>query len=124
MKATLPDHNVFNGHNWMGEKELIQRRVAVVLHKGKMREAVIVNVHGTNARNYVSVWAHNDLRSYAGHGWAGGYGYHRPSAAMGAALKSAGITLDEDIDGRGSSAMDEAMKAICHALGFKTVFIV
>ena len=131
MKATLPDESVFNGRNYCGDKELIHTLNAVCLHVSsgapELRTVVTVRVHGTKARNYVSIWVNASERnghSYCGHGWAGGYGYHRPSAALQVALKSAGITLDADIDGRGESAMRDAVRAICAALGYTTVHLV
>jgi hypothetical protein len=75
---------------------------------------------GNGSRNYVSIWVHasDERMSCAGHGSAGGYGYHRPSAAMQAALESAGIRLAQPIDGVGESAMKEAMHAIARHLGY------
>ena len=44
-------------------------------------------------------------------------GYHKDSAALSAALDSAGITLSEDIAGRGDGPMREALTAIVRATG-------
>ncbi len=126
IKATLPPESVSNGRNYWGDKPVIQTIHAVVIHARQMRTAVTVRVHGTNARNYCSVWVDDHLthRYYAGHGWAGGFGYHRPSSALQVALKSAGITLSKDIDGCGAAAMRDAVIAICHALGHRNVYLV
>lgn len=60
---------------------------------------------------YCCLWVHGDNYT-AGSGKAGGYGYHKESAALAEAIKAAGIKLDRDISGRGSEAMREAMEAI------------
>lgn len=59
-----------------------------------------------------------------GSGHAGGYSYHRPSAAMQAAIDNAGFTLSKSIDGVGKSAMREAMLAIAKCVGVKCPAIV
>lgn len=70
-----------------------------------------LRIYATQARHYACFWLHgDDYRS--GGGWAGGYGYHRASAAACEALEKAGITLDESISGRGDSAIEEALLAI------------
>lgn len=51
-----------------------------------------------------------------GSGWAGGYGYHKQSAAVSAAIASAGFELDQDIAGRGDSAISEALCAVAVAV--------
>lgn len=55
---------------------------------------------------------------------AGGYGYHKESAALGATLKAMGCTLAEDIDGRGDHAMKEAIDAIAIHLGLEAFMVV
>lgn len=54
-----------------------------------------------------------------GSGVAGGWGYHRPSAAAAIAIKNAGFDIGFAIDGRGDSAIEEAILAICEFLGYK-----
>jgi hypothetical protein len=55
-----------------------------------------------------------DLNGCGG-GKAGGYGYHKPSAALAAALAAAGVKLSDPIDGLGESAEDAALLAIARA---------
>ena len=50
-----------------------------------------------------------------GHGWAGGGGYCRRSAAAAEALRAAGIRLSEDISGRGDGALRAALLATAAA---------
>lgn len=85
---------------------------------------------------YCSLWISGTGRYGRGQGKAGGYGYHKPSAALQAAINDAGITLTGDVYGRtktdkpcsisgvGDSAMIEACDAIARALTGKRWFIV
>lgn len=41
-----------------------------------------------------------------------GHGYHKPSAALAAAIDKAGISLSEDISGVGTAAMEQAIAAV------------
>lgn len=121
----------YNGK--MLDKNLIREMHVVVLsdrsgvntyrERGGMRDAITVRIHGTNAMNRVSVWVHGD-GGCAGHGTAGGYGYHRPSAALQEALMSAGIKLVEPIDGAGDWAMESALLAIAEHLGYPNAIVV
>lgn len=51
-----------------------------------------------------------------GSGTAGGGGYHKASAAAGKAIRSAGFSLSEDIDGRGDGAIRDAVLAVGECL--------
>ena len=51
-----------------------------------------------------------------GCGSASGCGYHKASAAFQEAANDAGISLDNDINGRGEGAVDDAMIAIAEAM--------
>jgi hypothetical protein len=44
---------------------------------------------------------------------------HRPSAAAGAALRDAGVTLEHDIDGRGLESIGGAVRALGEKLEVK-----
>jgi hypothetical protein len=85
-------------------------------------EVVTLRLYCTAQRSYACIWAHGpDGISLSGGGYAGGYGYHRPSAAAGNAIREAGIVLDEDINGRGDSAIREAVEAIARAVSGQNV---
>lgn len=91
-------------------------------YDGKQRVASYVQArfYWTNSRCYCCVWI-NDTRAghglhISGSGYAGGYGYHKESAALADALTMAGIELSEPIGGRGDSAMESALLAIGKAL--------
>jgi hypothetical protein len=53
----------------------------------------------------------------SGSGSAGGYGYCKMSSAAGEAIANAGFTLSQSINGRGESAVCEAMHALAAELG-------
>lgn len=66
---------------------------------------------------YCALWVHGPDTYTSGRGVARGYGYHKSSAALADAIESAGFTLDKDISGVGSNAMEQAALACAVALG-------
>ena len=83
---------------------------------------VELRLYGTGNSNSAAIWVNDHTNSEintSGTGSAGGYGYHRPSAAASEAIRNAGIELDQDISGCGDSAIEEAVKAIAEMLGYK-----
>lgn len=124
MKATLPAADTFNGKNLHGDKPLTCAIIILDRKTGHEPVRAIVWHSQSKGSNYATVWAHSKLpgafaRHVAGHGRATGWGYHRPSAALGAAFKSAGVHLDESINGVGDGAMERACIAVAVALGYK-----
>lgn len=90
---------------------------------GRAYDAVTLRIYGTDARSYACLWTSSNCswegaKDYwrNGSGCAGGYGYHRASAAAAEAIENAGIELDEEISGRGNNAMCEAVRAIARAM--------
>lgn len=71
---------------------------------------------------YCVVWV-RDIAT-AGCGKAGGYGYHKESAALADAFGDIGVTLDGHIGGRGNSAMTDAIEAVARASTGKRKFII
>jgi hypothetical protein len=65
---------------------------------------------------YCCIWIYGDTVHGRGAGKAGGYGYHKESAALAYALDDAGIALTEDIGGRGDSATRDALEAVARAV--------
>lgn len=125
--ATLPAENTSNGW-WQDNKEQTSFWQVVALKDGEFRHPVTVRVWYGRSRNastcYAAIWASNRTRSLGGSGSAGGYGYHRESAAVDAAIRSAGITLRHAIHGVGESAIKDALTAIAKALGYHKITIV
>lgn len=83
-----------------------------ITEDGEKKDLCILRIYWTQARAYACCWIYADNASYAGSGYAGGYGYHKPSAAAQEALEGAGVELSEDINGRGRDAMAAAVKAV------------
>ena len=131
MKATIPAGvGPFNGRNYGAEKETIGAIRVIAYHQGEFATPVDIRVYSgrssSASRVYCTVWLQSTaaaspyMKERSGSGHASGGGYHKASAALSAALSSAGVTLDSDIDGRGDSAMREAAEACARALGYET----
>lgn len=68
---------------------------------------------------YCSVWIHGKDGAYrSGRGNAGGYGYHKESAAMESALAAAGFRFKESWGGSGEQAMNLAALTVARAIGW------
>jgi hypothetical protein len=99
----------------------------VAVYKGGLVEIADLRIYGTNAMNYACFWflgnrgteKHQKTARASGSGSAGGYGYHRPSAAADEAFRSAGLSLGVDISGRGDSALESALLSLGAFLGYK-----
>lgn len=130
-----------NAKNYSQDKETISKFVIV----DKTNERTIVDCRlymgrsSNSSTMYASIWVSiKDLKKpktwqYAGTsgtGSAGGYGYHKQSAAVQDALTSAGIELynaDKTrryIDGVGDGAIREALLAVAYAAGYNSVILV
>ncbi len=140
MKAVFNGKNESNAINYSGKKERISSYVVVGKRNGTLSSVVEARFYmGRSAGAsvvYCSLWVQGD-NYCSGTGKAGGYGYHKESAALAAAIKSAGITLhgsnyshwDNDtkpdfkkaayIGGCGDGSMRTALKAIARAAGAK-----
>lgn len=119
MEAKIIKENQYNARQ-QDTKELIHAMsVVAVDHYGKIAEPVAARFYmgksATASVVYCAIWV-DDCCS--GKGTAGGGGYHKQSAALAEAIRSAGIELDTDIDGRGDTLMKEALVAITRMLGF------
>jgi hypothetical protein len=73
---------------------------------------------------YACFWFNLNGETYgSGSGRAGGYGYHKGSAAAAEAFRAAGFTFDEHISGRGDSAITDALEAIANHAGITKYYI-
>ena len=108
MNATFTDKTAKFNPNYRKENHFYKQFTAVVFTENKFREAATLRVYATNAKTYACFWG---VRT-SGTGAAGGYGYHRASAAAGEAIRNAGYVLTEEIDGRGDSEIRAALVAI------------
>jgi len=85
--------------------------------RGRMHSPVELRIYGTGTGNTACLWVNHGEMHTQGSGRAGGYGYHRPSAAASEAIYNAGFTLSAPLSGVGDSAIEEAMLAIAEAIG-------
>jgi hypothetical protein len=126
MLAQLPTSPVSNARNL--DKELVAYYKLVAFRDGEFHEPIDCRCwmgRGSSSTTvYASVWVHGRDIYTSGYGIARGYGYCKKSAALAGAFKSAGIVLDEDIDGRGESAIRAAVLAVGAALGFEHMHVV
>lgn len=139
MRATLPAENTSNARNYGGEKETTTRYIVIGKVRGKLAPVVEARCYMGRSNSastvYCSLWVHGE-KHCSGTGQAGGYGYHKESAALGSAIRSAGIVLTgsnyatwgdkkpnyktiASIGGCGSGSMEMALKAIARAAGAK-----
>ena len=138
MRAILPATSVINELRLSGS--MLEQHS--VIEKTTGRTIVQVTINGTESGNTASIIVHPMHVEYSmyGHGRATGFGYHRTSAALQAAIASAGISLVGDpynqgvgridwtkpvhIGGCGHRAMIDAMLAIAYAAGARFVVII
>ena len=114
--------------NYGNKKELISSCDVIVDDNGKLANIITARCYMGRSSSastvYASIWVNGPDHFTNGTGKAGGYGYHKESAAIAEAITSAGITLDKDISGVGDSAIEDALEAIAQALGFDDCLIV
>lgn len=102
--------------NYIGQYTLLDRATCSVY--GELR------FYSTPSRSYACFWLFGREKGcICGGSFAGGYGYHRKSAAAERAFRVAGITLDQSISGAGDAAIREALESIGYACGIDPVVI-
>ena len=124
MKATM-GKNVSNAVNYKGQNELVKSYNVIT---DTLQEIIIARCYMGRSANastvYASVWINTSEVHTSGKGKAGGYGYHKESAAIAEAIESADIYLDTDISGVGNGAIHEALGAIAESMGYNKFLIV
>lgn len=127
--AMLPDISPQNGKN-LGDKYETIRTMKIVAYVAEepynagfcfpVEARFYRSRSGDGAAPiHCSVWIHTkDGRHISGAGKAGGYGYCKVSAALDAALASAGVELARRIDGAGISAAWGALEAVAVRAGW------
>jgi len=140
-KLTKTDNS---GANYSYEKkEQTDSYTATVAKGGEVHTPVVAKCYMGRSSSasvvYCNVWVHGKVKdqyiSLSGSGSAGGCGYHKTSAAVDEALRSAGVQLygspysnpgekpnmkeTASISGVGDSAIEAALVAICRALGYR-----
>lgn len=136
-RATLPEKDVENARNLSSHKEEIGRLRVIVFDRAKRKLGSPSNLPDSGFAEpvetrlwmgrsssasvvYCSIWvrSRDGKRYLSGRGSAGGYGYHKQSAALDDAIRSAGIRLAGSIGGCGEQAMEHALLAIAKAAGY------
>ncbi len=84
----------------------------------KLKDVIQCRLYATKVRWYCCIWIETETMHISGSGYAGGYGYHKPSAAIGEAIHAAGYDLSESIGGGGDSAIEQAIQAIAALHGY------
>ena len=127
MKATFKEMKN-NAVNYGGKKEMVCTYDVIVNDNGRLANIITARCYMGRSPSastvYASIWIYDEKHHTSGTGKAGGYGYHKASAAIADAIESAGIELDEDISGSGDNAIEQALEAIALALGHETCLIV
>jgi hypothetical protein len=86
---------------------------------GRLDPEITLRLYGTGSKNFACLWVRTEDDSRNGSGSAGGYGYHRPSAAADEAIRNAGFELSRSIAGVGEGAVRDALFAIAKLLKVK-----
>jgi hypothetical protein len=96
MRAQLIKPDQTNGYNYSRNKEMVSAYSVIGKINGELREVVTFREYmGRSASAsvvYGSLWVHGAFHC-SGKGSAGGYGYHKGSAALQDAITSAGLQL-------------------------------
>lgn len=98
----------------MMRKDELSQEIAVI-DPTSGRAIIIARIYYPGNVAYACVWIHG--KAYArGTGKASGYGYHKASAALAAAIQDAGIKLSHSVSGVGDRVMTDACEAIARAV--------
>lgn len=131
MKATInPEAKTKFNANHRKEKSSVEFESYLVVDLngkpigGEAHTPITLRLYHTTGRAYACLWINSGDTHTSGSGFAGGYGYHRGSAAAQVAINNAGIKLDSDIDGRGESAIRDALMAIATSLNISSPAII
>jgi len=96
MKAIRTKANQFNAQQPANSKEVINTLTALTVIKGEIKELAVTRFYMSRSSNasvvYCCLWLHGN-NGASGKGNAGGWGYHKESAALQEAITSAGIEL-------------------------------
>ena len=107
-----------------GRRETGFYREIAVIDPSTGRVPVVARIYWPGQNVYCALWIGAGEKYGRGAGTAGGGGYHKPSAALAAAISDAGVKLSKSISGVGDSQMEAACEAIARAVTGKRRFIV
>lgn len=123
MKATLPNSQVNENININHRRKTgFTEGYKVFNQNGE--QIADCRIYWGSTRCYAVLWVSHKGYYLSGSGFAGGGGYHKQSAAVSEAIQNSGISLDEHINGRGTQATEDALKAIGKAFGYRKLQLV
>ena len=122
------------------DKEIVRKYHVAGMLNGELVSVLTANIYMSRSGDgaspvYCALWLHaTGVCHTSGKGKASGYGYHKTSAAIDAAVASAGIDLFRELpngnlssqirfDGVGDNAILAALTAIGKACGLDSVLI-
>jgi hypothetical protein len=92
------------------ENHFYKEDAVMTIIDGRIQCKFIVRYYATSKTHYCCIWLTLPKTAYIhSSGWAGGYGYHRESAALNDALKNCGI---EFYNLAGTGQGEEALKML------------
>lgn len=91
--------------------------------KTELKTIVSLRLYYTGTTSYACIWINGKQIHSHGSGSAGGYGYHKPSAAAAEAIRNAKFDLSIDISGVGDSAIEIAVLSIAKTVGYAKAMI-
>lgn len=125
MKISQPTNN-FPTHKFRKEEHFYKQFSVINTAKSERfaHSAVILRLYATPSRIYACLWISENDYHLSGGGYAGGYGYHKASAAAQDAIYACGISLEsKPIAGVGDDAIREALLAIANHINPEGKFI-
>lgn len=118
MKATKNNQSKGINTNHRRQADFAGEYLFIARVGDKLKDVIRCRLYSTKVRWYCCIWIQTETDYVSGSGYAGGYGYHKPSAAVSDAIQAAGYELSEDIDGRGDSAIEQAIQALAELHGY------
>jgi hypothetical protein len=115
------------GTNYANGRETVTHKNVLAVVDGEIREIIVYRAYMGRSRSasrvYATIWVHDGANSIycSGSGQAGGYGYHKESAAAAEAAQAVGFTFDQYLHGTGQ--IDEMLTAMAKALGYEKTSI-
>lgn len=111
----------YAGRNYGGEKETVTHKSVICIVDGKAVEPITYRAYMGRSKGvstvYATIWVHPGECHRSGSGSAGGYGYHKESAAAYDAAISCGFTFSKCLSGTGQ--IDQMLAAMALALGYE-----
>lgn len=119
------DAGHYAGTNYGNSKETVTHKSVLTIVDGEIKEVVTYRAYMGRSKSasqvYATIWIHSPGVHRSGSGQAGGYGYHKESAAAYYAAISCGFTFNYALGGTGQ--IDQMLEAMALALGYEKVAI-